>query len=121
MCVVWFKCLEKEVVSWVCILYRKLANGICHCSFAAFYKLLLTRQQVWWEFQFGFFPPNFDTNLCDERPAALSQIFKHGEVSVKEDGFTKEYLRNSSSVIYFLSFNVPSAADYVSRAPGELI
>lgn len=68
----------------------------------------------------AFFPPNSATNLCDERPAALSLIFKRGEISVKWVGFTKEYLRNSSSVIYFLPFIVLSAADYLSHAPGEL-
>lgn len=69
---------------------------------------------------FFFFPPNSATNMYAERPAALSQIFKLGDVSVKWHGFTKEYLRNSSSVIYFLSFIMPSAADYLSHAPGEL-
>lgn len=53
--------------------------------------------------------------ICDERPAVLSQIFKCGEVSVEWDGFSKEYLRNSSSVIHLLSFIVPSAADYLIR------
>lgn len=68
-----------------------------------------------------FFFPNSATNLCDERPGALSQTFKRGEVSVEWDGFTKEYLRNSSSLIYLLLLIVPSAAHYLSRAPGELI
>ena len=40
---------------------------------------------------------------------------------VERDGFTKEYPRNPSSVIYLLSLIVPSAADYLSHAPGELI
>lgn len=121
--VAWIHCSEEEVVSWFYIVYRRLVSCISHCSLCCFswddnISLMGIKS-----FLLLIFFLNSATNLCDDRPAALSQRLPNTWRShcVECDGFTKEYPRNPNSVTYLLSLIAPSAADYLSHAPGELI